>query len=217
MCHGIHLPIFHEKEAKLPLQSHGREGFGFIYYSKQAITPTGPALMGQYLLITQTQSWKFSKSLKNIQARFLKRSLVIVSPYPLVTSQVTPLRKQRSKTNFSDRGQSTHPTGHSRGQCTQGAPRCGLCTQPVFYNDEDRPDIKGYFRLNNECQECPDNPELLLILIAVAIIVMCGLGWWAIRRQRWLRRRLRGPRSKNSQSAAGQTALKRLCNASHTA
>ena len=51
-------------------------------------------------------------------------------------------------------------------ECVGGAPRCGLCTQPQKYDDDDeRDNIKGYFRLNNECQECPENPELILILL----------------------------------------------------
>ena len=60
-----------------------------------------------------------------------------------------------------------------------GAPRCGLCTQPVAYNDDDKPDVKGFFRLNNECQECPENPGLILVLLAVAVVFMCVAGWWA--------------------------------------
>jgi hypothetical protein len=54
-----------------------------------------------------------------------------------------------------------------------------LCTQPVAYNDDDKPDVKGFFRLNNECQECPENPGLILVLLAVAVVFMCVAGWWA--------------------------------------
>ena len=62
-------------------------------------------------------------------------------------------------------------------ECVGGAPRCGLCTQRVTYPD-DRPDVKGYFRLNNECQECPDNPELILIGILVVVVMGSIAAWW---------------------------------------
>ena len=71
-------------------------------------------------------------------------------------------------------------------ECTGGAPRCGLCTQAVSYSEDDVDvngtrmiDVKGFFRLNNECQECPENPELILWLLAVAVVLMCIAGWWA--------------------------------------
>jgi len=73
----------------------------------------------------------------------------------------------------------TNPGNVRRGtcECVGGAPRCGLCTQRVTYPD-DRPDVKGYFRLNNECQECPDNPELILIGILVVVVMGSIAAWW---------------------------------------
>ena len=56
-------------------------------------------------------------------------------------------------------------------ECVGGGPRCGLCR---LASDG----YKGYFRLNDECQECPDDPWLLLILMALAIVVFCVVGWW---------------------------------------
>merc|ERR1712195_268364 len=42
-----------------------------------------------------------------------------------------------------------------------------------------RENVKGYFRLNNECQVCPENGGLILIMICVAIVSMCIAGYWA--------------------------------------
>ncbi len=64
-----------------------------------------------------------------------------------------------------------------RCECVGGAPRCGLCTQAVIY-DDDRENLKGYFRLNNECQPCPDNPILILVGIALVIVLGSIACWW---------------------------------------
>ena len=64
-------------------------------------------------------------------------------------------------------------------ECVGGGPRCGLCRLSVTAeNSHDGEEYKGYFRLNDECQECPDNPALLLILMAVAVLGFCIGGWY---------------------------------------
>ena len=72
-------------------------------------------------------------------------------------------------------------TSVSSGQCkcAGGGPRCGLCSRPISSDDSvDGLDHKGYFRLNDECQECPDNPELIIAAL-ISALVMCGIGaWW---------------------------------------
>jgi len=72
-------------------------------------------------------------------------------------------------------------TGERNGtcECIGGAPRCGLCTQRTDFGKDDERNQKGYFRMNNECQQCPENPELIMILLALAIVFMCVGGWWA--------------------------------------
>ena len=64
-------------------------------------------------------------------------------------------------------------------ECVGGGPRCGLCRLAIDKdNSADGLEYKGYFRLNDECQECPDNPWLLLILMAAAVVLFCVVGWW---------------------------------------
>jgi hypothetical protein len=64
-------------------------------------------------------------------------------------------------------------------ECVSGGPRCALCRVSIGSADShDGKDYKGYFRLNDECQECPDNPGLLLGLMGLAIVVFCVGGWW---------------------------------------
>jgi hypothetical protein len=64
-------------------------------------------------------------------------------------------------------------------ECVGGGPRCGLCRQAInSENSHDGKNYKGYFRLNDECQECPENPGLLLALMAAAVIVFCVGGWY---------------------------------------
>ena len=44
-------------------------------------------------------------------------------------------------------------------QCVGGGPRCSLCSQSMSKEDShDDTEHKGFFRLNDECQECPENP-----------------------------------------------------------
>lgn len=60
-----------------------------------------------------------------------------------------------------------------------GGPRCGLCRQAGGGIDPNTGELwKGYYRLNDECQECPDNPGLLIALMACGIIAFCVVGWW---------------------------------------
>ena len=60
-----------------------------------------------------------------------------------------------------------------------GGPRCGLCRQRGGGIDPSTgEEWKGYYRLNDECQECPDNPGLLIALMACGIIAFCVIGWW---------------------------------------
>ena len=64
-------------------------------------------------------------------------------------------------------------------ECTGGGPRCSLCRQAGGGIDPDTgKDWKGYYRLNDECQECPDHPELLLALMVTALVLFCIVGWW---------------------------------------
>ena len=64
-------------------------------------------------------------------------------------------------------------------ECVGGGPRCGLCRLPISAEDShDGIERKGYFRLNDECQECPEDPGLLLALMAAGIVVFCVVGWW---------------------------------------
>jgi hypothetical protein len=64
-------------------------------------------------------------------------------------------------------------------ECMGGGPRCGLCRQRGGgINPETGEEWKGYYRLNDECQVCPDNPGLLLVLMALAIVTFCVVGWW---------------------------------------
>ena len=39
-------------------------------------------------------------------------------------------------------------------------------------------DHKGYFRLNDECQECPENPELIIAALLSALILFIIAAWW---------------------------------------
>ena len=84
-------------------------------------------------------------------------------------------------------------TGKRAGKCVcvGGAPRCGLCTQRVTFNDTDwRRDHanytkfnKGYFRLNNECEPCPENPLLIIIGIVCLLILGSIAAWWLQRKK----------------------------------
>ena len=64
-------------------------------------------------------------------------------------------------------------------ECVGGGPRCGLCRQSLSASDShDGLEYKGYFRLNDECQECPDNPALLLAIMGSSIILFVIIGWY---------------------------------------
>ena len=83
-------------------------------------------------------------------------------------------------------------------ECMAGGPRCGLCRRgiiqtlpsgfdktlhPFLQRDEFEYDgkdlrVRGYRRLNDECQECPDNPGLLMGLMAAGIVMLCVVAWW---------------------------------------
>ena len=72
-------------------------------------------------------------------------------------------------------------TGEASGtcECVGGGPRCGLCSRPISSDDSaDGIDHKGYFRLNDECQECPENPELIIAAIICAVVFGCIGAWW---------------------------------------
>ena len=83
-------------------------------------------------------------------------------------------------------------------ECQAGGPRCGICrrgistTVPSSFDPANHPflqgeafefdgtklNVRGYRRLNDECQECPDNPALLMALMGVGIVLMCIGAWW---------------------------------------
>ena len=64
-------------------------------------------------------------------------------------------------------------------ECIGGGPRCGLCRHALSKEDSiDGIAVKGYFRLNDACLECPDDPALLLGLMAAAMVVFCIGGWF---------------------------------------
>ena len=54
----------------------------------------------------------------------------------------------------------------SSGQCIcdSGTNRCGRCTLPG-------PETKGYYRQNGKCEVCPDNPILVVVVVALIIIL----------------------------------------------
>lgn len=71
--------------------------------------------------------------------------------------------------------------GNRRGmcRCMAGGPRCALCRMAISSGEShDGNAYKGYFRLNNECQECPENPGLLIGLMALAVVAFCVAGWY---------------------------------------
>eukprot|EP00947_MAST-08B_sp_MAST-8B-sp1_P000313 g313.t1 len=37
---------------------------------------------------------------------------------------------------------------------------------------------KGYYRLNNKCEQCPENPEVLIALFFLAVVGVCIGGWF---------------------------------------
>ena len=51
-----------------------------------------------------------------------------------------------------------------------------LCT--VRSQDANGNDIKGYFRIDGECKECPDSPELILVGMVLVIIIGCAGGYY---------------------------------------
>ena len=64
-------------------------------------------------------------------------------------------------------------------KCMGGGPRCGLCTlRGGGIDPETGEERKGFYRLNDECQECPENPGLLIFLMGSGILVFCFTGWW---------------------------------------
>eukprot|EP00949_MAST-11_sp_MAST-11-sp1_P002413 g2413.t1 len=74
--------------------------------------------------------------------------------------------------SFCKLGRLDQLTGERTGtcECMAGAPRCALCSLSAQGR-------KGYFRLDGECQECPDNPFVLMALFASAMLSMVGAGW----------------------------------------
>jgi hypothetical protein len=64
-------------------------------------------------------------------------------------------------------------------ECIGGGPRCGLCSRPIGADaSADGKEHKGYFRLNDECQECPEHPELIIAGMIFAVIFFCIGAWW---------------------------------------
>ena len=79
----------------------------------------------------------------------------------------------------------TNPeTGIQQGQCecTGGGPRCGLCTRGITEDEANKYSIgvsqqAGYFRLNDECQKCPENIPLIIAAFCCAL-VFSAIGAW---------------------------------------
>lgn len=70
-------------------------------------------------------------------------------------------------------------TGLGTCECMGGGPRCGLCRLAGGGIDPATgKKYKGYYRLNDECQECPENPALLIALMVLALVAFCVIGWW---------------------------------------
>ena len=82
---------------------------------------------------------------------------------------------------------------NARGRCECfDSPRCSMCT--VGNRNPIKPSwneslvmeeggfknpyfTKGYYRLNNKCEQCPDQPGLIVALFFIGIIALCIGGW----------------------------------------
>lgn len=63
------------------------------------------------------------------------------------------------------------------GQCRcTGAPRCGECTRGLTLKNGTQ--IEGYHRINGECEKCPTNVIVIIVMFIMAIIfAMIGASW----------------------------------------
>ena len=85
--------------------------------------------------------------------------------------------------------------GVVQGRCECFAsPRCALCTtgnrNPITpsYNGSLTGELspfwtKGYYRLNNKCEQCPDQPGLIVAMFFVGIVALCIGGWFLSKKQ----------------------------------
>ncbi len=65
---------------------------------------------------------------------------------------------------------------HGVCRCTP-AERCSMCSTLNEDPTNEYRNTWGFFRLNNECQQCPDNPELLIAGFCVAVVAACVGGY----------------------------------------
>ena len=106
-------------------------------------------------------------------------------------------------------GQASYSQPQSQSRCVQkevspglvqgrcecfASPRCALCTtgnrNPITpsYNETLTGELspfwtKGYYRLNNKCEQCPDQPGLIVAMFFVGIVALCIGGWFLSKKQ----------------------------------
>ena len=71
-------------------------------------------------------------------------------------------------------------------QCTT-SPRCAFCTigsSTYGIKEDEEFYTKGFFRLNGKCENCPENPLALVIMLIGAIIAIC-IGTWFLQKKQF--------------------------------